>query len=81
MTKMLQLGDVTSCQFFLSWLYVIKAVVVSNSLLAYNIVFFKRIFSFTFSKTFLSNVTRGLSTSILYVKSEFHMVDLFTGLE
>ena len=35
------IGDVASCQFFLSELYAIKIIVVTYLLLAYNNVFFK----------------------------------------
>ena len=35
-----KMQDVSSCQFLLSGLYVIKVIVVTYSFLAYNIVFF-----------------------------------------
>ena len=60
MPQNVQQRDVTSYQFFLPELHAIKIVVVVYSLLAHNIDFFKRIFSLTFSKTFLLNVTRDL---------------------
>ena len=54
--------NVISCQLFLLRLYAIKVVVAAYSLLTYNIdifqIVFQRISLLTFSKTFLSNMTK-----------------------